>query len=117
MTFDDLLKANPKPEDVVICSPKTVTCIITQSKGFYSRYYSLVEYFTVIFRDWNEELGSYALVPDAEQRVKGGEAATPPTRQVRVESVSRIGIRIPGNHSRCYNYCYVRARKIPMPTS
>ena len=78
--FDDLLKANPKPEDVVICSPENSYLYnYAKLKGFTVDTTPLVEYFTVNFRDWNEELGSYALVPDAEQRVKGGEAATPPT--------------------------------------
>ena len=78
--FDDLLKANPKPEDVVICSPENSYLYnYAQLKGFTVDTTPLVEYFTVNFRDWNEKLGSYALVPDAEQRVKGGEAATPPT--------------------------------------
>ena len=78
--FDDLLKANPDPEDVVICSPENSYLYnYAQLKGFTVDTTPLVEYFTVNFRDWNEELGSYALVPDAEQRVKGGEAATPPT--------------------------------------
>lgn len=78
--FDDLLKANPDPKDVVICSPENSYLYnYAQLKGFTVDTTPLVEYFTVNFRDWNEELGSYALVPDAEQRVKGGEAATPPT--------------------------------------
>ena len=78
--FDDLLKANPKPEDVVICSPENSYLYnYAKLKGFTVDTTPLVEYFTVNFRDWNEKLGSYALVPDAEQRVKGGEAATPPT--------------------------------------
>lgn len=77
--FDDLLKANPDPKDVVICSPENSYLYnYAQLKGFTVDTTPLVEYFTVNFRDWNEELGSYALVPDAEQRVKGGEAATPP---------------------------------------
>ncbi len=78
--FDELLKANPDPKDVVICSPENSYLYnYAQLKGFTVDTTPLVEYFTVNFRDWNEELGSYALVPDAEQRVKGGEAATPPT--------------------------------------
>lgn len=78
--FDDLLKANPDPKDVVICSPENSYLYnYAQLKGFTVDTTPLVEYFTVNFRDWNEKLGSYALVPDAEQRVKGGEAATPPT--------------------------------------
>ena len=78
--FDDLLKANPDPKDVVICSPENSYLYnYAKLKGFTVDTTPLVEYFTVNFRDWNEELGSYALVPDAEQRVKGGEAATPPT--------------------------------------
>lgn len=80
LAFDDLLKANPDPKDVVICSPENSYLYnYAQLKGFTVDTTPLVEYFTVNFRDWNEELGSYALVPDAEQRVKGGEAATPPT--------------------------------------
>ena len=76
--FDDLLKTDPK--DVVICSPENSYLYnYANLKGFTVDTTPLVEYFTVNFRDWNEELGSYALVPDAEQRVKGGEAATPPT--------------------------------------
>ena len=78
--FDELLKANPDPKDVVICSPENSYLYnYAQLKGFTVDTTPLVEYFTVNFRDWNEKLGSYALVPDAEQRVKGGEAATPPT--------------------------------------
>ena len=78
--FDELLKANPDPKDVVICSPENSYLYnYAQLKGFTVDTSPLVEYFTVNFRDWNEKLGSYALVPDAEQRVKGGEAATPPT--------------------------------------
>ncbi len=78
--FDDLLKANPDPKNVVICCPENSYLYnYAQLKGFTVDTTPLVEYFTVNFRDWNEELGSYALVPDAEQRVKGGEAATPPT--------------------------------------
>lgn len=78
--FDDLLKANPDPKNVVICCPENSYLYnYAQLKGFTVDTTPLVEYFTVNFRDWNEKLGSYALVPDAEQRVKGGEAATPPT--------------------------------------
>lgn len=78
--FDELLKANPDPKDVVICSPENSYLYnYAQLKGFTVDTTPLVEYFTVNFRDWNEKLGRYALVPDAEQRVKGGEAATPPT--------------------------------------
>lgn len=78
--FDELLKANQDPKDVVICSPENSYLYnYAQLKGFTVDTTPLVEYFTVNFRDWNEKLGSYALVPDAEQRVKGGEAATPPT--------------------------------------
>lgn len=78
--FDELLKANPDPKDVVICSPENSYLYnYAQLKGFTVDTTPLVEYFTVNFRDWNEKLGSYAPVPDAEQRVKGGEAATPPT--------------------------------------
>ena len=78
--FDELLKANSDPKDVVICSPENSYLYnYAQLKGFTVDTTPLVEYFTVNFRDWNEKLGSYALVPDAEQRVKGGEAATPPT--------------------------------------
>ena len=78
--FDDLLKASPDPADVVICSPENSYLYnYAKLKGFTVDTTPLVEYFTVNFRDWNEELGGYALVPDAEQRVKGGEAATPPT--------------------------------------
>lgn len=78
--FDDLLKANPDPKNVVICCPENSYLYnYAQLKGFTVDTTPLVEYFTVNFRDWNEKLGSYAPVPDAEQRVKGGEAATPPT--------------------------------------
>ena len=78
--FDDLIKANPDPKNVVICCPENSYLYnYAQLKGFTVDTTPLVEYFTVNFRDWNEKLGSYALVPDAEQRVKGGEAATPPT--------------------------------------
>ena len=78
--FDDLLKANPDPKNVVICCPENSYLYnYAQLKGFTVDTTPLVEYFTVNFRDWNEKLGSYALVPDAEQIVKGGEAATPPT--------------------------------------
>lgn len=78
--FDELLKANQDPKDVVICSPENSYLYnYAQLKGFTVDTTPLVEYFTVNFRDWNEKLGSYAPVPDAEQRVKGGEAATPPT--------------------------------------
>lgn len=78
--FDDLIKANPDPKNVVICCPENSYLYnYAQLKGFTVDTTPLVEYFTVNFRDWNEKLGSYAPVPDAEQRVKGGEAATPPT--------------------------------------
>lgn len=67
-------------KDVVLCSPED-SYLYNYGKlnGFTVDTTPLVEYFTVNFRDWNEELGGYALVADAEQRVKGGEAATPPT--------------------------------------
>ena len=55
--FDDLLKANPKPEDVVICSPENSYLYnYAKLKGFTVDTTPLVEYFTVNFRDWNEEL-------------------------------------------------------------
>lgn len=75
--FFGLLKPN---EDVVICCPEgSPLYTYANLNKFTVDTTPLVEYFTVNFRDWNEELGQYVLIPDAEQRVKGGEAATPPT--------------------------------------
>ena len=75
--FAGLKNAN---KDVVLCSPEdSYLYNYGVLNGFTVDTTPLVEYFTVNFRDWNEELGGYALVADAEQRVKGGEAATPPT--------------------------------------
>ena len=75
--FDGLTKPH---SDIVICSPEN-SYLYNYAKlnGFIVDTTPLEEYFTVNFRDWNEELGQYVLIPDAEQRVKGGEAATPPT--------------------------------------
>ncbi len=73
----ELLKANP--DKMWLSAPKTVTLQLRTLNGFTVEDTPLVGNFTVNFRDWNEELRSYALVPDAEQQVQGGEAATPPT--------------------------------------
>ena len=66
--------------EVVLCSPvDSYLYKYGQLNGFAVDTVPEVNYYTVIFRDWNEELGKYVEVTDYEQRVKGGEDATPPT--------------------------------------
>lgn len=76
-SFDDLLKANPDPADVVICSPENSYLYnYAKLQGFTVDTTPLVEYFTVTFRDWSEELQKTVVVK--EERVQGGYPANPP---------------------------------------
>ena len=75
--FDGLTLSH---SEVVLCSPEdSYLYKYGQLNGFAVDTVPEVNYYTVIFRDWNEELGKYVEVTDYEQRVKGGEDATPPT--------------------------------------
>ena len=75
--FDDLTKADPDPADVVICSPEdSYLYNYAKLKGFTVDTTPLIEYFTVTFRDWNEELQKTVVVK--EERVQGGQSANPP---------------------------------------
>lgn len=75
--FTGLIKDN---SDVTICSPQdSFLYKYAVKNGFDVDTVPQVDYYTVRFRDWNEELGKYVDVIEAEQRVKGGEDATPPT--------------------------------------
>lgn len=75
--FDGL--TNPKG-DVTMCSPEgSYLYQYAEANGYYPDTVPQVNYYEVSFRDWNAELGKYALVPDATQTVKGGEDAVPPT--------------------------------------
>lgn len=66
--------------DVTICSPQdSFLYKYAVKNGFDVDTVPQVDYYTVRFRDWNEELGKYVDVIEAEQRIKGGEDATPPT--------------------------------------
>ena len=77
--FKGMLRENNK-KDVVICCPETSWLYDYADKNGFSRDTSpLIEYFTVTFRDWSDELNRYVDVDSAEQTVRGGEDAVPPT--------------------------------------
>ena len=74
-TFNGMLKAKG---DVTLCAPKTSYLYrYGDANGFAVEDTPLEEIYTVIFRDWNEELKKN--VPVDEQQVRGGEDAVPPT--------------------------------------
>lgn len=71
---------NKNHKEITLCGPQdSYLYKFGQTYDFSVEDTPLVEYFTVTFTDWNEELGEYALVVGAEQRVLAGEDAVPPT--------------------------------------
>lgn len=74
-TFTGILKDKG---DVTLCAPKTSYLYrYGDANGFAVEDTPLEEIYTVIFRDWNEELQKNVQVD--EQQVRGGEDAVPPT--------------------------------------
>ena len=72
--FDGLINKN---EDVVLCSPEGSHLYnYGVLNGFTVDTTPLIEYFTVTFRDWSEELQKTVVVK--EERVQGGQPANPP---------------------------------------
>ena len=71
---------NKDHSEIVICCPKESWLYeYATQNNFKTDDTPLIEYFTVTFRDWNEKLGKYVEVTEAEQTVRGGEDAVPPT--------------------------------------
>lgn len=74
-TFKDMIRDKG---DVTLCAPKTSYLYrYGDANGFAVEDTPLEEIYTVIFRDWNEELQKNVQVD--EQQVRGGEDAVPPT--------------------------------------
>lgn len=74
--FTGLLLNNP---EVTLCSPEdSYLYKYGQLNNFAVDTVPEVNYYTVIVRDWNEELGKYVERTDWEQRVKEGEFAKLP---------------------------------------
>ena len=72
--FDGLINKNG---DVVLCSPEGSHLYnYGVLNGFTVDTTPLIEYFTVTFRDWSEELQKTVVVK--EERVQGGQPANPP---------------------------------------
>ena len=76
LAFNEIEKKD-NPKDLLIVTPKdTYMWEYGTNKGFTVEETSREDYYTVIFRDWNEELGQYINVDT--QTVKAGEAAVAP---------------------------------------
>ncbi len=74
-TFKDMIRDKG---DVTLCAPSTSYLYrYGDANGFAVEDTPLEEIYTVIFRDWNEELQKNVQV--SEQQVRGGEDAEPPT--------------------------------------
>lgn len=71
---------NTMHKAITLCGPKdSYLYKFGETYNFSVEDTPLVEYFTVTFRDWSNELNKYVDVIEAEQTVKGGEDAVPPT--------------------------------------
>lgn len=71
---------NTMHKAITLCGPKdSYLYKFGETYNFSVEDTPLVEYFTVTFRDWSNELNKYVDVIKAEQTVKGGEDAVPPT--------------------------------------
>ena len=76
LAFNEIEKKD-NPKDLLIVTPKdTYMWEYGTNKGFTVEETSREDYYTVIFRDWNEELGQYINVDT--QTVKAGEDAVAP---------------------------------------
>lgn len=76
LAFNEIEKKN-NPKDLLIVTPKdSYMWEYGTNKGFTVEETSREDYYTVIFRDWNEELGQYVNVDT--QTVKAGEDAVAP---------------------------------------
>ena len=71
---------NTMHKAITLCGPQdSYLYKFGQTYNFSVEDTPLVEYFTVTFRDWSNELNKYVDVIEAEQTVKAGEDAVPPT--------------------------------------
>lgn len=76
LAFNEIEKKN-NPKELLIVTPKdSYMWEYGTNKGFTVEETSREDYYTVIFRDWNEELGQYINVDT--QTVKAGEDAVAP---------------------------------------
>lgn len=115
LAFNEIEKKD-NPKDLLIVTPKdTYMWEYGTNKGFTVEETSREDYYTVIFRDWNEELGQYINVDT--QTVKAGEDAVAPEPAGKAGEIFQYWILITEKCLKIVPVLPFTARKIPMPTS